>query len=218
MLVLEEDGRGWIRAALSAGEPIALQRELLAESQNVPRTAIEQVRERPRPLVIDDAVCDSRVAHDPYVLARAPRSILVLPAQRQSALVATLYFENRLTTHAFPAGRVGVLDLLSTQIAIALENSLLFEKLQTALRLRDEFLSVASHELNTPMSALMLNLEELVARLARAPLDAELLGRMSASAERQGRRMTRLIGELLDVVRCEAGTFVVLRESVEVPA
>ena len=58
------------------------------------------------------------------------KSILALPVQRGSALVATLYFENNLLTHAFTRARLRVLELLSAQIAAALENSLLFERLK----------------------------------------------------------------------------------------
>ena len=58
------------------------------------------------------------------------KSILAVPVQRLGGLVATLYFENNLVTHAFTRGRLRVLELLSAQIATALENSLLFEKLR----------------------------------------------------------------------------------------
>jgi predicted ATPase/signal transduction histidine kinase len=218
VLVLEEEGQPTVRATLTAGESISQQRTPVGQSEEVPGTAIEAVRGRRRPLVVDDAVHDTRVAHDPYVRARAPRSMLVLPAQRQGTLVATLYLENRLTTNAFSTARVGILDLLSTQIAIAIENSLLFEKSQHAIHLRDEFLSVASHELNTPMAALILNLEELAAGCTAEHPDPASFARMATSAERQARRLWRLISELLDVTRIEAGAFSFRREPVELGA
>ena len=83
-----------------------------------------------RPLVVDEAVHDPRVAADPYVVSRAMKSILAVPVQRRGRLVATLYFENNLVTHAFTRARLRVLELLSAQIAAALENSLLFERLK----------------------------------------------------------------------------------------
>ena len=59
-----------------------------------------------RPLVVDEAVHDPRVAADPYVASRAMKSILAVPVQRRGKLVATLYFENNLVTHAFTQARL----------------------------------------------------------------------------------------------------------------
>src|SRR5439155_3170213 len=70
-LVLEEDGQPSLRATLAAGESIALHEVPLGQTDKVPRTAIEQARARRRPLVVDDAVRDSRVALDAYVRARS---------------------------------------------------------------------------------------------------------------------------------------------------
>ncbi|HEX4448574.1 MAG TPA: AAA family ATPase [Polyangiaceae bacterium] len=128
-VILEEDGKPFVRASGMASGRVELDRFPLAEGVPVARHAIEQARSTRRPMAIDDAVHDPRVAVDPYVTSRAMKSILALPVQRGATLVATLYFENNLVSHAFTGPRLQVLELLSAQIAAALENSLLFEKL-----------------------------------------------------------------------------------------
>jgi signal transduction histidine kinase len=130
VVLLEEDGQPVVRASGTAAGRVDLEPSPLSPATPVARHAIEQARTTCRPMVVDDAVHDPRVASDPYVGSRVMKSILALPVQRGSALVATLYFENNLLTHAFTRARLRVLELLSAQIAAALENSLLFEKLR----------------------------------------------------------------------------------------
>ncbi|MCP3097969.1 PAS domain-containing sensor histidine kinase [Myxococcus sp. K15C18031901] len=82
------------------------------------------------------------------------------------------------------------------------------ERLREALQARDEFLSVASHELKTPLTSLQLKLSSLL-RLAEGAPEAGLPGSRLAKdlelARRQVRKLTDLIEDLLDVSRISAG-------------
>jgi signal transduction histidine kinase len=76
------------------------------------------------------------------------------------------------------------------------------------LRMRDEFLSVASHELKTPLTSLQLEVEGLVrqVRLAGAsPIAADQITPRLESADAQTERLAKLINQLLDVTRMTAG-------------
>jgi PAS domain S-box-containing protein len=73
---------------------------------------------------------------------------------------------------------------------------------QQAIRVRDEFLSIASHELRTPLTALQLQLESLASML---PESQGSLGPRLIKAVRQTDRLGRLIGNLLDVSRIMSG-------------
>ena len=86
-------------------------------------------------------------------------------------------------------------DLQRTE-KIAAENARLYGEAQDALRARDEFLSVASHELKTPLTPLKLVLQSIRRRLEKAG-DAKLEA-LAATAERQVDRLTRLVENLLD--------------------
>ncbi len=93
---------------------------------------------------------------------------------------------------------------LAHRSVMALENAALFHSAEEAVRARDEFLAVASHELKTPLTPLRLNiqaLQRLVARdgldkIPKKRLDDALLG-----ADRQIRRLVGLVDDLLDVSR-----------------
>lgn len=75
---------------------------------------------------------------------------------------------------------------------------------QTAVRARDEFLSIAAHELKTPITALRLNLERILHRVSREPeetLPRSLVQTGMAPALRQLERLQQLLDALLDVSR-----------------
>lgn len=86
---------------------------------------------------------------------------------------------------------------------------------QEAVRLRDEFLSIASHELKTPLTALQLQLQGLV-QLAESS-DSRLIPRLTR-ALRSGERLTALIETLLDVARISTGRFNLNRSLVDLVA
>ena len=86
------------------------------------------------------------------------------------------------------------------------ERARLWRKAREEVQERDEFLSIASHELRTPVAALQLQLQMLhrvAAREARAMPQA-LLDKVGG-LERQTRRLTVLVNELLDVSRMRLG-------------
>jgi hypothetical protein len=92
------------------------------------------------------------------------------------------------------------------------EERLRVAQAQEALRLRDEFLSIASHELKTPLTALQLQLHSL-----RERVDS-LDGRMATKLDRAARsseRLVELVEALLDVSRLASGRFELHPQSFE---
>lgn len=84
---------------------------------------------------------------------------------------------------------------------------------QEGIRLRDEFLSIVSHELKTPLAGLLLQLESATYRAAA--LDDKTRARLER-ARASGERLDNLIETLLDVSRIATGRFVLKREPVDV--
>jgi signal transduction histidine kinase len=76
---------------------------------------------------------------------------------------------------------------------------------EEAVRARDQFLSIASHELRNPLAGLTGNLQLLQRRQERGTLTPEGLIRQIASLREAGERLTRLTDDLLDVSRLRTG-------------
>jgi PAS domain S-box-containing protein len=108
---------------------------------------------------------------------------------------------------------------LARQTALAIDNARLYRETQQAVRLREEFLSIASHELKTPISALQLQVHGLMS-LSRTPAgpSPERLRRGLEVVDRQVRRQTQLINDLLDVSRISAGRLQLNPEPLELSA
>ena len=81
-------------------------------------------------VILDDVSRPSVFSEDEYLRSGPARSILCLPLLRQGRLAGLLYLENTLTSHAFTAERMTVLELLAAQAAISLENTRLYSDLQ----------------------------------------------------------------------------------------
>jgi PAS domain S-box-containing protein len=87
-----------------------------------------------------------------------------------------------------------------------------------AVRLRDEFLSIASHELRTPITALQLQLDSVARSLERRAEEHLASGRLNANtadARRQVARLRALVERLLDISRFSDGRFSLDREQVD---
>jgi PAS domain S-box-containing protein len=97
-------------------------------------------------------------------------------------------------------------DLTARRAAEEHERQLIVEReahaaAKEALRSRERFLSIASHELRTPIASLQLAIDALLIRQERGTLDTARLTDLLHRMERATGRMTKLLGELLDVSR-----------------
>lgn len=107
---------------------------------------------------------------------------------------------------------------LARRAGIAVDNAQLYQEAQQAIRLREEFLSIASHELKTPLTGLQLQGQMLI-QLARkgtlATLPPERILAMLERSDRQGKQLVKLINTLLDISRITAGRLELEREEVD---
>ncbi|WP_438006565.1 PAS domain S-box protein [Sorangium sp. So ce321] len=105
-----------------------------------------------------------------------------------------------------PAGAVMSTRDETERLRLEQERERLLRRLQEAVQVRDEFLSIASHELKTPLTALVLQVESL-RRAIRLGQAAQALARLDAklsTIHRSVFRLSDLVNELLDVTRISA--------------
>ncbi len=90
-------------------------------------------------VVLSDALESEMFSHLPEVQAFKIRSLFCVPIKRQTDLIGVLYLENRLAPNVFTPGKVRMIELLSLQMAISMENARLIYKIgqmNTDLELR----------------------------------------------------------------------------------
>ncbi|WP_437902277.1 AAA family ATPase [Sorangium sp. So ce327] len=125
-----------------------------------------------------------------------------------------------------PSRRYGPADLrlaeeLGGRAALALDNARLYAEAQEAIRRRDEFLLVASHELKTPLTSLQMQaqlVDRLLRRYQRAELAPERIDKALRILDRQLARLGHLVDELLDVTRLNAARLTLSRAPVDLAA
>ncbi|HLW00347.1 MAG TPA: HAMP domain-containing sensor histidine kinase [Ktedonobacterales bacterium] len=139
---------------------------------------------------------------------------------------ALMVSDNRLSLLAPLGVSLGLLILVMIRQGItSLENERLLQEqeaayandlaLREAARQMDEFLGIASHELKTPLTTIMLGLQMIQRRLQRLAGNAEAGGKAGgevASCQsildytfHHGRRLSRLVNDLLDTSRIRQG-------------
>ena len=101
---------------------------------------------------------------------------------------------------------------LGRRIGLAIDNARLYQSAQEALRARDEFLAIASHELRNPLAPIHASLHVL----EHSPADSDQGRRARAIIERQVKQLTRLVSDLLDVGRVMRGKVQLRREPLDV--
>lgn len=137
--------------------------------------------------------------------------VLALPLfdRRQVAGVLLL---TRPLERPFGEGQREEIDEFTRRASSALINARLFHQTQTAVKLRDDFLSIASHELRTPLTPMLLSLQRLLASPSLTKGDERLVHR----AITQVHRFTTLVNDLLDVGRIQSGQLDLVHEAVAV--
>ena len=132
-----------------------------------------------------EAVADVRSAPPPPAVPSAPSR-----------------FVSRGRARSFTADDVALGEEVALRIAMAMENAELYRRAQAAIRIREDFVSIASHELKTPLTPLKLQLSSTRKRL---PEDRQVLAERLAILDRQVDKIDQLVSQLLDVSRIAGG-------------
>lgn len=107
----------------------------------VPTRIIYYVARTKETIVLNDAISEGQFTTDTYIVAQQTKSILCTPLFNQGQLKGIIYLENNLTTGAFTSERVELLNILSAQAAISIDNSRLYQTLEQRVEERTKELS-----------------------------------------------------------------------------
>ncbi|KAL0485347.1 hypothetical protein AKO1_006886, partial [Acrasis kona] len=183
---------GMIQAEYVAS-PLCIQTKLNTPICNWRRGSVDvvnQVIRSKRTIVVSNAKEDSRTHQDPYVLRTCMKSILCMPVIHKDQIKAILYVENDLITDCFKSQQVDVLSILSTQMAISIDNSRYLqaqikaaEDLTREVRMREqeqdyrrrqeEFIDRICHEIRNPLQGVLGNCDLMQSTIAQLQLSKD---------------------------------------------
>ena len=131
------------------------------------------------------------------------RSGIALPLPAGGRVVGVLTLLRTTNEAPFHDRDLAVATELARRAAAAIDNARLYREKEEAVRARDEFLSIASHELRTPIASLRM-MTDVIADGSLA-LGGPDHARAISVIERQARRLQSLVDNLLDVSQIESG-------------
>ncbi|MCY1040570.1 ATP-binding protein [Corallococcus sp. bb12-1] len=136
------------------------------------------------------------------------RSFAVVPlVARERTLGVISFATSRASGRSYTAADLPFLQELANRAALSMENARLYREAREAVRLRDEFLSIASHELKTPLTPLNLKLQSLRREMDRTPgpVSRAMVENYLEVGSRQLKKLAELVNDLLDVSRIASG-------------
>jgi signal transduction histidine kinase len=197
----------------------------LQAAENMDAALVEGVRRTPirkgdgatgrmavtlEPIQVADVEGDSYHGTRKDTLVRAGyRAVLAVPLLREDHLLGALQVF-RKTPGEFPPEVVELLKTFATQSAMAIQNARLFREieakgrqLEVASQHKSQFLASMSHELRTPLNAI-LGFNEMLLGEVYGAVPADMKEPL-ADIQTSGKHLLRLINNVLDLAKIEAG-------------
>lgn len=136
------------------------------------------------------------------------RSHMTIPLQIRGKIIGALSLFVCEGRPRYDEKDFSVAQELGRHASVAIDNAKLYRDAKSAIQLRDDFISIASHELRTPITSLNLQLEvlnNLVQGLKENDDSTVLMRKFMSSTNNQLRRLTRLVDDMLDISRISTG-------------
>lgn len=149
IFLMEEGGRWYIKGQRTAEEVESdtIVQNVEISSNKLPMSLLQYVIRTNSYVVLDNPTKAGRFTRDPYIIAHKPKSVLCFPMMHQGKLTSLFYLENSSTSEAFSARGLEVLNLLTGQITVSLENASLYTKLKEYNRTLESKVSERTKEL-----------------------------------------------------------------------
>jgi signal transduction histidine kinase len=142
---------------------------------------------------------------------------MVVPLRARGRILGAITFLTSDSARGFDPATRRLAEDLAERAAVAADNARLYRAAQEAVRARDEFLSVAAHELRTPITSLRGYAQLTLRQYEKAgPPDPERVRRALHVIDQQSAKLAHLVGQLLDSARIEAGRLALERAPADV--
>lgn len=131
-----------------------------------------------------------------------PKSYMILPLSARNKIIGAMTLAMADSERIFSHADFVLAEQLASHAAVELDNARLYHEAQEAIKTRNNFLSIASHELKTPITSLKVFTQILQLRLSKTNKEYhKYLDKMND----QINKLTNLINDLLDISRIHSG-------------
>ncbi len=130
-------------------------------------------------------------------------SAMVVPIFSKEKAIGTISFITTTTNRQYNQASLAIAEELGTRASIAIENARLYKGSQEAISMRDDFISVASHELKTPVTSVKM-FTQVLKKHSEQIGDTKAVSHLS-KMDKQIDKLTELIYDLLNVSKIQAG-------------
>jgi PAS domain S-box-containing protein len=144
----------------------------------------------------------------------AIQAAIIVPLIARKRMLGAIICLSTSPARRYYLGDLTLVEDLAHRVALAIDNAHLYQEGQEAIRVRDQFLSIASHELKTPLTSL-LGYARLLQGLHQGTTITEREQRGMRIIAEQADRLSKLINALLDISRIRTGRLSIERSSVD---
>lgn len=160
-LILRRESQ-WFVAARTNKDGVTISEIPLEQYQEVPQSLIYSVARNGSAAVFEKLSDEVQFAGDNYVITHQPKSVLCTPISQQGKLMGILYLENNLTAGAFTSDRLELIQILTTQAAISLENAQLYRQSEEYSRTLEQKVAQRTHDLESALKELQRTQTQLI--------------------------------------------------------
>lgn len=121
--------------------------DVLDKFDELPHKVLNYVYNSRKIVRLDYALEDDLFKHDDYIHRHQIQSLLCYPLLNQGDILGMVFLENTIATEVFSSERTEFLTLLSTQIAISIENAAIYSYLESIVEKRTTDLKLKNTEL-----------------------------------------------------------------------
>jgi signal transduction histidine kinase len=182
-------------------------------------SAVRYVLRTHKPLLVADATRDDRFARDPALAGLDACALLAFPVPSRDVDGAVLILENHRQGGVFSVDRLETVGLIAGQLAVSLDNALLYDSLEDTVRartadladrhreleaanqLKADLIGMLGHEINNPLAVILGNLDLILDEDDLPAAARTALTRVHGTTC----RLAAIVQEVLDLVSLDAG-------------
>ncbi len=198
-LIINEKDKSW-----SIIKPSGLK----IESQKIPmqyKGAIKMSAEEDMgPIDVEEIYNFNEIIKEAISLSKENKGIMLVPLVTRSNIIGFLVFGKQLTKQSFSFKEKEALKYLASAVSISWENVRLFENIERENRIKMDFITIASHQLRTPLTRLKWALEMMSSKPNLENDIKNIVSELATSTD----NMISMVGQLLGVAEFEKGEII----------